>query len=344
MDVIQLGILSSLVFIVSLSLTYAARYFALRHNLLDHPNQRSSHIIPTPRGGGIAIVLTFCAALIYLWLQEFIATALFLALIISLPIIAILGFYDDLYRMKARTRVSIHFATAAFALYLLDGLPVLDFGTYQFNLQLIGTIIGVISIVWLTNLYNFMDGIDGLSGTEGLFVSISGGLILWFNAPLHQDIALLFFMLAASIAGFTVFNWPPAKIFLGDVGSGFLGFVIAILGIESSKQTSLSISFWIILLAVFICDATFTVIKRALHGKPWYAAHREHAYQRLLALGASHQQITLAIVALNMLVLLPFALLAISWPHYSAWLMMIAVVTLYLLWLIINQKTKGKLA
>lgn len=337
MDLISLLIVIMIVLVCSTSLTYGARNYALRHNILDHPNDRSSHITPTPRGGGIAIVVTFTLALIYVWLQHSINTALVCALIIGGIVIAILGYCDDIYHIKPRTRVIIHFATATFALYLLNGLPILDFGTWQFHLHWKGTLVGIISIVWLTNLYNFMDGIDGLAGSEGLFVSLAAGFILWFTS--HHDIALLFFLLAASIGGFILLNWPPAKIFLGDVGSGYLGYIIAVLGIYSCKQTTLSISFWLILLAVFICDATFTVIQRAINGKPWYVAHREHAYQRLVAAGATHQQITLAILCLNILMLLPFALIAMYWPLYGGWSMMAAVISLYIIWKMIIKRT-----
>lgn len=342
MELPSLLLLSPLLFVCSIILTYLARRYALRHDIIDHPNERSSHTTPKPRGGGIAIVATFTFALTYLWWGNIIASALFGALAIGGLIIAALGYYDDIHHIKARTRVIIHFATANFALYLLNGLPILDFGTWQFHLHWQGTVIGVISIVWLTNLYNFMDGIDGLAGSEGLFVSLTAGFILWFTA--NHAIAILFFALAPAIAGFTVFNWPPAKIFLGDIGSGYLGYILSVLGIYTSKQTSLSISFWIILLAVFICDATFTVIKRALNGKPWYDAHREHAYQCLVAAGATHQQITLAILLLNLFLLLPSALIAMYWPHYGAFSMMVAVITLYIVWRFIvgraNTQTK----
>lgn len=338
MDFINIIVMMATVLVCSTALTYGARYYALRHNILDHPNDRSSHITPTPRGGGIAIVVTFTlATLLYLWLQQSTDVALVCALTLGGIIIAILGYCDDIYRIKPRTRVIIHFAIASFALYLLNGLPILDFGTWQFHLHGLGTLIGIISIVWLTNLYNFMDGIDGLACSEGLFVSLAAGLILWFTA--HDDIAMLFFLLAASIGGFTLLNWPPAKIFLGDVGSGYLGYIIAVLGIYSSKQTALSISFWLILLAVFICDATFTVIQRTLNGKPWYIAHREHAYQRLIAAGATHRQITLAILCLNIAMLLPCALITMYWPLYGGWTMMAAVVSLYLLWRKIIKRT-----
>lgn len=335
LNLLLVFVISILVFILSLLLTDGVRYYALRYNLIDHPNQRSSHRIPTPRGGGIAIVLSFFLALTDLWLNHLVSTSLFYALIGGV-VIAISGLCDDFYSIKARIRLMIQFATAMFALYILGGLPTLDFGTWQFHLSFFGTLIGIISIVWLINLYNFMDGIDGLAGSEGFFVSLSAGAMTWIIH--YHDIAVVFFLLAASILGFTVLNWQPAKIFLGDVGSSFLGYTLAILGIYCIKQTPLSISFWLILLAVFICDASFTVIQRTLSGKTWYLAHREHAYQLLSMDGASHRKITLLILIYNLLILLPSAAISLYFNNAAGIIMLVNIVCLFTIWRFIRNR------
>lgn len=327
-----------LVFMATAVLTYITRYYALKNKILDVPNQRSSHVTPTPRGGGLAIVFVFNICLLALW-NYFRLDALFAALSLGGIIIAAVGYYDDLFRMKARTRAFIQFATATFALLAIGGLPTLDFGTWQFHVGILGTIIGIISIVWLTNLYNFMDGIDGISGSEGLFVCIAAGTMLWFNGT-YQSIAILCFLFASCLAGFTLFNWPPAKIFLGDVGSGFIGYTLAVLGIYTAKLTNLSLSFWIMLLAIFICDATFTVVRRARQGKAWYDAHREHAYQRLIIAGKSHKEIIMQLLTFNLAVILPLAFIAQRYPSIAGWLMLMLVFGLFILWRRIVIQTK----
>lgn len=319
-----------IIFASSLALTATVRSYAQRHHLLDHPNQRSSHLIPTPRGGGIAIVATFLAALFFLHQQHFIATALFWSLTLGGLVIAAIGACDDFFHLRAKTRVTVQFGVALFALIMLHGLPILDFGGIQLNLHWIGTLIGIISIVWLTNLYNFMDGIDGLAGTQAIFVCLSAAGILWYLGEF--PLAIICVTLAVSCTGFILFNWPPATIFLGDVGSGFLGYTISVIGIYASKYTALSLSFWLILLAIFICDTTFTLIHRVQQKKVWYAAHREHAYQCFILRGATHRQVILAILSLNVCLILPLALLTLIWPHQAAWTTLLTFFIFYLLW------------
>src|SRR5579862_417503 len=322
------------VFILSTFITYLVRFLAIHKNILDIPNERSSHEIPTPRGGGIAIVICFNLSLIWFAIMGMISLNFVCALVGGGILIALIGYYDDIYSVKARTRIIVHLLAALWAVYWIGGFSTLDLGTWKFVLHGKGLFLAVIGIVWCINLYNFMDGIDGLAGSEGLFVASASAVAFWF---LHDfNLLLTTCLLAAAIAGFTIWNWPPAKIFLGDVGSGFLGYVFSVLAIYSANQHLLPINFWLILLSVFLCDATFTVIVRALQGKSWYLAHREHAYQNLILRGISHKQTTLGILALNACILLPLAFATLYWPSQSFWLMISAITGLLLIWISIK--------
>ena len=181
-----------------------------------------------------------------------------------------------------------------------------------------------------------MDGIDGLAGSEGIFIALASGMALGWLGSYH--VAIIAWLLAASISGFTLWNWPPAKIFLGDVGSGYLGFIFAVFGLYTVNKNFLPITFWCIILAVFLWDATFTLIYRMLQGKKWYSAHREHAYQHVVSLGASHKKTTLSILIINFCILLPIAFGIIYWPMQSIWLMASSILGLWLLWAWIKSR------
>jgi Fuc2NAc and GlcNAc transferase len=326
MNVIYLA----LTFLMSLSLTWLIRRYAIRKNILDIPNQRSSHKIPTPRGGGGAIVMSFLLVVSIMAMTGLVGHGLAYALIGGGLAIAAVGYADDVYQVSTRWRFGIHLLVAIWAVYSLHGFPVVDFGTWKFTLSSWGNILAVIGVVWAINLYNFMDGIDGLAGSEGLFIALAGSIALSIlHAPLC---ALLLLFFASAIAGFTVLNWPPAKIFMGDVGSGFIGYVFAVIAIHTANQHNFTIVFWLMLMSVFICDATFTVLHRALKGERWYAAHRDHAYQNLIAYGASHQRVTLAITLLNVALILPCTLFAIYHLTQAFWFMTSLMTGLFIIW------------
>jgi len=321
-------------FVTTFTLTHLVRFLAIHKNILDIPNKRSSHQMPMPRGGGIAIVLTFVVALIWFAIVGVFPWNLTIALLGGGTLIAIIGHIDDVYRLRASLRMIAHFVAASWAVYWIGGLTILDLGTWKFILATQGTFLAIIGIVWCINLYNFMDGIDGLAGSEGMFIAIASGYALY--ASYHANLALLMWLFAAMIAGFTVVNWPPAKIFLGDVGSGFIGYVFSVMAIFTANQALLPINFWLILLAIFLCDATFTLINRARRGEVLHAAHREHAYQQLVIYGMSHKQVTLGVLLVNVCILLPLAYSSLHWPMHSFWMMSFVILGLLIAWAIIQ--------
>jgi Fuc2NAc and GlcNAc transferase len=176
----------------------------------------------------------------------------------------------------------------------------------------VGQLLALVGLVWMINLYNFMDGIDGIAGVEAVCASGLGGLVLaWSGLAGLAEAALV---LAGASAGFLVWNWPPAKIFMGDVGSGFLGFAFGVLAISSAKERPWLLCPWLILLAVFIVDSILTLVRRLITGERWYEAHCSHAYQHAARRYGSHSKVTLTIAAVNVAWLFPLSWGACVWP------------------------------
>lgn len=297
----------ALVFLLSAALTFQIRRSALHKQLLDIPNDRSLHTVPTPRGGGSAIVLVFFAAVAALTATNSVETKNSIILIGCGALVALTGFLDDRQLLShARSRLALHFVAAVIAVSVLGGLPTLPvFGT-DVRLGVFGGILATTYLVWLLNLFNFMDGIDGISGAE--VVSVCGAAAFLIHRTTHDyNIASLPLALAAATLGFLVFNWPPAKIFMGDVGSGFVGFIIGIFSLIAADSAGLLGWVWVILLGVFIVDATVTLIGRLFRKQKPHVAHRSHAFQHLALRFGSHKPVTIGVVAINLFWLFPIA-------------------------------------
>jgi Fuc2NAc and GlcNAc transferase len=300
MQVVNSGMLF-LLFIVAFSfaavLTYVVKRYAMTRSILDHPNARSLHDLPTPRGGGLAIAATFLLGAVMLSIVGLIPVRLVVALAGG-GLVTVVGWLDDRGGISAKIRFAAHTAAAVWALAWLGGLPPLAFGDHVLRLGWIGNLVAVLGIIWWINLYNFMDGIDGLAGSQA--VTVAGAVALLMMIQTQSSWAILPVLLSAAAAGFLVFNWPPARIFMGDAGSGFLGFTFAVLAIGSELATVLPAIYWVLLSGVFILDSTLTLARRFLHGETWYEAHRSHAYQRFVVMGHSHKRVTSAVIALNL--------------------------------------------
>jgi Fuc2NAc and GlcNAc transferase len=230
-------------------------------------------------------------------------------------IVAAVGAWDDLENIPAQWRFRAHLVAAVIALKLLPVFPVIDVFGRSFPLENIGIPVYAICLVWSANLFNFMDGIDGLAGSEAITVLGCAALILSANG--QSDWLLLLGFLSVCVAGFLVWNWPPAKIFMGDAGSGFLGFVFAILAIASSVSGAITLWTWAILFGVFIVDATTTLIVRMISGTRWHEAHRSHAFQILARRFKSHRNVTVSVIAINLLWLFPLGYLASAYPYWG---------------------------
>lgn len=294
---------------VSWALTGLLRRYSLAKSLMDVPNERSSHSTPTPRGGGVSIVITFLLGLTFLWVMSLLEDMTFIALSGAGLGVAITGFIDDHGHIAARWRLLAHFCVAGWLIFWLGGLPPLIlFGTvYDFGW--VGHLLSVVAFVWLLNLYNFMDGIDGIAGIEALSSTLLSGLLMILVLD-YQAIASPNFLMSAAVAGFLVWNFPPAKIFMGDAGSGFLGLMLGALALLNIHAAPQMLWVWLILLGVFIVDATYTLIRRLLRGDKVYEAHRSHAYQYASRKYGSHYLVTLAVLVINLCWLAPWSFAA----------------------------------
>lgn len=315
---------------IAVVFTGLMRRYALQRNILDVPNMRSSHASPTPRGGGVAIVIAFFAGALLLAFLGVMDSRVLGAILIGGGAIALVGFLDDRRHLRSSVRLGVHLAAAIWVVTLLGGVPESTLANWGLHGIWIGRLIAVLALVWITNLFNFMDGLDGIAGSEAVFVSGAGA---WLNSCEGGAPSLTAAMvcLAATSLGFLRWNWPPARIFMGDVGSGFLGFSLAVLGLAVGEEGVFPFEVWGILGGVFLVDATVTLIRRVARGDKWFEAHRSHAYQHLARRWRGHQPVTILVMAIDIFWLLPIATLATRFPSYVLWLFAAALAPLAVL-------------
>lgn len=280
-----------------------------RFSKMDIPNERSSHITPTPRGGGIAFVATSLIGFLLLLLNNGLNRTDLLALCCAGSIVAIAGHLDDRQKISGATvRLVLHAISAVILVIGVEIPSELAIFEQTVNTGIVGSILGVVYLVWLLNLFNFMDGTDGIAASDAIFVALAGAF-LNFHVLSDANHSAAAVILAASTFGFILYNWSPAKIFMGDVGSGYLGIVIGGLSLIAANQDPELLWVWIILLAVFVSDATVTLIRRLLRKQKPHVAHRSHAYQHLAIRLNSHAKVALLVLAVNIAWLLPIAFL-----------------------------------
>lgn len=319
-------------------MTAALRRYALSRSLMDIPNARSSHTLPTPRGGGLSFVVAFLLAALSMAIAGPIAPSVVLGVLGAGGLVAVIGFMDDHGHIAARWRLLGHFAAAAWGLAWLGGMPPISVFGFTLAPLWLSSLFGALYLVWLLNLYNFMDGIDGLASVEAICVCVGASLLYWVTD--HAYHAWLPLLLAATVAGFLCWNFPPARIFMGDAGSGFLGMVLGLLALLAGWVNPLLFWGWLILLGVFVVDATFTLVRRLLRGDKVYQAHRSHAYQYATRHHGSHRTVTLAVAAINLGWLLPVAMVVVVFQLDGALGTLVAYVPLIVLALIYKAGEK----
>jgi UDP-N-acetylmuramyl pentapeptide phosphotransferase/UDP-N-acetylglucosamine-1-phosphate transferase len=245
---------------------------------LDQPNPRSLHSRPVPRSGGLGVLLATALGMA--------ATAAPIWLAAAVGLVASLSWLDDQKQLPILGRLTGHLVAAGIVAW---GGGLADWGVGAMAAAVVG-------MVWMTNLYNFMDGADGLAGGMASFGF--GALALAALAAGDADGALLAGSIAAGAAGFLLFNFPPARIFMGDVGSIPLGFLAAALGLDGVRRELWPLWFPLLVFSPFIVDASVTLLRRALRGERFWQAHREHYYQRQVRMGWSHRRLAVAEYAL----------------------------------------------
>lgn len=301
--------------VVSWVMTLLVIRFSSRLRLIQYANQRSSHLMPTPSGGGIGIVVgAMVGGGSSVWGGD---GHLLGFLYLALPL-ALLGLWDDVCHLQVTLRLIIQ-TLLILGLMTLQGLfGEADFGSIAWSLLIL--LLGV----WWINLFNFMDGIDGLAAVQAVFMLLAGsGLVILADPNLLDSQFILFCAcLIAATLGFLALNWSPAKIFMGDTGSLWLAFMIFALALYSIHNGWLSSVAWLILAAVFVVDASTTLVTRCLRGERWHEAHRSHAYQRfsrMLQQGGNegHRMVSTMVTGINLFFLFPLAWVSLRWPQWS---------------------------
>jgi len=275
--------------------SYGLLSFLLKENssilVPDKPNSRSLHSQVVPKGGGLVIIVSTVSLIgIYQAIYQSIAVMhVLIALLVGC--IAVLGWFDDRYNLRIRTRIITQIVIACAMVYLLARLQGINIAGY--HLELLDWVLFLVLVgwvVWMTNLFNFMDGIDGLVATQSTIAAIV--LAFWFHHAGASGLVLLNLALAGALVGFTVLNWRPARVFLGDVGSLSLGIYFAVMGVIGWTEYHLAVEAFVLLYGVMLCDSSVTLAVRILRGERWWEAHSSHFYQRLVGVGYNHAQVT----------------------------------------------------
>ena len=339
---ISLLIIAAAVFTVNYLITGWFIGYARKNQITDIPTDRSSHTRPTPRGGGVGFVITSIIAIIlYLFIYGFLITTGLVVFIIAAIAIAFLGWLDDRHNLSRSVRFVVQVAASIAVLIYVGNLEVIKVPMlFEVYIGLAGFIMGVIFIAGITNIYNFMDGVDGIASVQ-LFGVCSGWMLLsWlWNEPLLFGINLLLFI---AVLAFLIYNWSPAKVFMGDAGSLYLGFFCAsmpFLAAYQSETLEIQETIWYgaILLWPFLFDGTFTVFRRLFNGENIFKAHRSHLYQRLNIVGVSHSKISLLYLIFSVLMIAFVLLFTFSNDFYKL-LLIIVLVLLSLVYILVVTK------
>lgn len=315
-----------LTLILSLSSAYAYLRFASKYGPFAAPNFRSLHLRPTPRGAGLAVAVASLLVLTWLYAGHELTSAQFYVYVIGGSVVTLMGMADDRLDISARYRMPFQFLTTGWICYWLGGLAPIDLGFAVINLGIFGHAALVVGLVWFYNLYNFIDGIDGMASSATIFICAAMGAILFFQQELALGMILA--LLGVSTAGFLLFNWPPARMFLGDTGSSYMGYILSAVFVESLWQNAASIWSWLIVGGFYFADTTLTTVVRLLKVPGWYRPHRSHAYQNLARVWNSHRRVLLLVMAINFLWLLPLLVLSLYFVSWAIGLTVLAYVPL----------------
>jgi Fuc2NAc and GlcNAc transferase len=311
----------SLFSLITFGGVYLYKKIAIRLGIVAKPNFRTLHESPTPRGGGVVFSILFILAIFLIWQYLKLSDNLFLILGVGGFIATLFGFIDDIKNIRARIKLIIQLLLSGWVVYWLysDSLLLL-------NLMLIFIAIPacLFFMVWMMNAYNFMDGVDGMAASGAIFASLALALVLFLTNS-SVELMLVFILIATTVGGFIVFNWPPATIFMGDAGSVFLGYIFGSLLLFTVLNNNISIWVWLTVFGYFFADTIVTQIVRVISIKKWYLAHRSHAYQNLARITDSHLKVTGGVTLYNVIWILPLTIWSTLQPEMEVILAMLAI-------------------
>ncbi len=301
---------------------------ARKSGMIAFPGERQSHQRATPTGGGLGLIFSI------------VITTACLELMISLPgfwwqnvlpgvvLLTIVGWRDDRTPVSQLLRLLVQLAVSIW---------LLGFGWWELSLKDMAFLaVVIVAMVWLMNVYNFMDGSNGMAGFQGVFAGMTMAVL--FQLGGEYTMALVAVVVAAACAGFLPLNFPHAKVFMGDVSSVPLGFLFASLAVYGVQTGSMSLPLSILIMSVFLVDATLTLLSRAFRGERWYTAHAQHVYQRLIAKGWSHSRVLVAYQVINVIWVLPAIVLAKIYPQYAIVTVGLVLLLLGSCWFIANWR------
>jgi Fuc2NAc and GlcNAc transferase len=318
-----------IVFVLAFALTALWLALALRRQWFDHPNFRSAHAIPVPKSGGIGFTVAFSLYTFRLWVGDILDTSQFLAINVAL-VLAVTGMLDDFRNLSIRVRLAVQLLAVLLVVVLLHPHPELVLPWGSFNPGLVTVPLLVLALVWLVNLYNFMDGIDALAASECIFITLA---LAWFGG---KSGAIPLFVtalgLAVAVCGFLYFNLPGARLFMGDLGSNYLGLVLGVLSLVALEAEVVNIWTILVLFSIFLLDSTTTLTGRMWAGHVWYHGHNSHAYQQAAAALSSHGRVVMGVAAINLLWVLPAAWMTLRFADAGLLIVAVCWFPLMVLW------------
>ncbi|MFI4919747.1 MAG: glycosyltransferase family 4 protein [Legionellales bacterium] len=327
-------ILSVFFVVLSVVLTRVFCRIAQNTRLMDKPNGRSLHVTPTVRGGGLVFIGLPLVVLPFLCYVTKTSFSDLMVLIISIFLLATVSFLDDLYNLSSKSRFFVQ-SIIALLIVLFMRPEQLNFVLFSLTNQFVIIPLLFFTVIWAINHFNFMDGIDGFCAMQALFLLAAYALLFGFH---HGLIYQYFcFMLIFCLLGFLIFNFPPAKLFMGDVGSATLGLIVFSLALIAQQKYQIPILYWFMLNSLFLFDATVTLLRRIINKEKWSAAHKKHAYQRLKQGGVGTRVILLGQLVLNGSFLI-FVLLAYRYKVNLLVLLSIQCCFIMVLYYLIERK------
>jgi len=321
------ALLISTVLVLSFLFTGLATRYSRWRGLIDHPGERHSHTKSTPRGGGIGLILALLAGsflffdMLYgFWIR---------AVLPGMVVLCLLGWWDDHASLSARFRFLVQLAVSFYLLWcLLAG---------GWNGLLVFQAMAILFLLWMTNLYNFMDGSNGMVGSQGVFAGIV--LAILYGVAGHTTLALASAMLAAACLGFLPWNVGTARVFMGDAGSIALGFAFGALMVGGVVMDVFQLPVALLVMMVFLADASLTLLMRVIRRERWYNPHRQHLYQRLIASGKTHGSVLLFYQLINLVLVVPGIIIAVRFPGLAWMVTLLFMIVFGAGWYLITRKT-----